>query len=231
VSDREREDFAAAGLRAPVLVAPNGIDLSDLPAPAGVPTAVGPADGRVEFVFLGRLDPEQKGLDLLLDGLARSGLEAASVTLVGPDWRGNRRGLEALALKLGIAGRVAFAGPAFGARKLELLSRATVFVQTSRWEGLSFSVLEAAALGRPCLLTPAADPQSRFGPAGAAVVVEADGGAIAQGLQGLARMEPAERQALGARARRLVETEFTWPPTARRVAEAYRAHARGLQAS
>jgi glycosyltransferase involved in cell wall biosynthesis len=180
----------------------------------------------LEFVFLGRLDGEQKGLDLLIEGLARSGLDEAILTLIGPDWRDGRRTLNALAQRLGVGARVRFAGPAFGPAKLALLSGPSIFVLTSRWEGLPFVVLEAACLGKAMLLTPAADPGSRFGPAGAALVVPGTASDVAAGLRTMAQLTPEQREALGRRARALVEAEFAWPAVAETMIEAYRRHCR-----
>jgi glycosyltransferase involved in cell wall biosynthesis len=130
--------------------------------------------------------------------------------------------LEALAGRLGVQAEVVFTGPAFGQQKIDLLAGASVFVHTSRWEGLAFSVLEAAALGKPCLLTPAADPRGRFAPAGAAITVEPNPTPIASGLQRFAGMTETERAAMGQRARALVEAEFGWNPTAHLLIQAYR---------
>jgi glycosyltransferase involved in cell wall biosynthesis len=227
LTDQERDDLRAYGTCARVVIAPNGIEPDGMSVEASLEAAadlpVRPVSG-LEFMFLGRLAPEEKGLDLLLHGFARSGVNEAVLTLVGPDWREGRRTLEALVHQLELTSRVVLAGPAFAERKLRLLTRADIFVLTSRWEGVSFAVLEAACLAKPCLLTLAADPRGAFGAAGAAIVVTPDPEAIAKGMQTLAGMTAQERQKMGHRARRLIETEFGWPPTARRLIEAYRAH-------
>jgi glycosyltransferase involved in cell wall biosynthesis len=225
VSTDEVDDLRAYGTKAPIVIAPNAIDAQGL-ATAALP---GPdthrwtaSDERLEFVFLGRLDPDQKGLDLLLDGFARAGLREPHLTLIGPSWRESRATLEALSSRLGIGPQVAFTGPLYGPDKIRRLAEASVFVQTSRWEGLSFSLLEAAALGKPALLTSAADPQGSFARAEAAVVVAPAAESIAAGLQRFARMPVTERLEMGRRARALVEREFSWPATAATVIDAYR---------
>jgi len=217
--------YGAHGVR---VVAPNGIDLESFagtdrgPASTrGLPTA--PQERT--FLFLGRLDPGQKGLDLLLEGFAQSGLSHARLVLVGPDWRGSERTLRTLASQLGIAPSVQFTGAAFGQRKIDLLAGADVFVHPSRWEGLSFSVLEAAGLGKPCLLTAAADPGGKLGSAGAALIVPPTADGIAAGLRTFAGMDPTALDEMGRRGRRVAEEEFAWPPAARRIVDAYLTHA------
>jgi glycosyltransferase involved in cell wall biosynthesis len=130
--------------------------------------------------------------------------------------------LEALAKRLGVDSQIVFTGPASGRKKIDLLRSASVFLYTSRWEGLAFSVLEAAALERPCLLTPASDPLGRFASTGAGVIVEPTRSTIAAGLRRFVQMTIAERNARGRRARELVEAEFTWAPIARTLVTAYR---------
>jgi len=217
LTESEEGELRSYGVTAPIVVATNGIDPQGL-----LPPRAAVADSSVDFLFLGRLDPEQKGLDLLVEGFARSGLARAQLSFVGPDWRGGRSTLEALAGRLGVANRVRFLGPATGPRKTELLAQAAVFVHPSRWEGVAFSVLEAAGMGRPLLLTRAADPRGEFERAAAAIVVAPDPVSIAGGLQSFARMLPAERLDMGMRARKVVETEFTWPAAAQQLLQAYR---------
>ena len=82
--------------------------------------------------------------------------------------------LEALAGRLGVSQQVVFTGPAFGEDRANLFAAADVFVHPSRWEGVSLSVLAAAAAGKPCLITREADPLGQLERAEAAIVVDAD---------------------------------------------------------
>lgn len=106
--------------------------------------------GSPSFVTVGRLSA-QKGLDVLLDGLALAAAElpGAHVTIVGdgPD----RQALQARAQRLGISTMVTFAG--FQTNPLPLVRAADFFVLPSRYEGFSNAVLEALALGTPVVVT------------------------------------------------------------------------------
>jgi len=222
LNGQEAHDVTTYEQAVRVVVAPNGIDTAALGLTGAEPPPQA-AGGALTFLFLGRLDPEQKGLDLLLEAWndARLG-ETTRLILVGPSWRDSQPRLAALAQRLGIDAQVVFTGPASGRAKVDLLRQSSVFVLTSRWEGLAFSVLEAAALGKPCLLTAAADPLGRFGTAGAGVVVEPTRAAIADGLRRFAQMSAEKRETMGQRARTLVEGEFTWTPVANTLVAAYR---------
>jgi glycosyltransferase involved in cell wall biosynthesis len=173
-------------------------------------------------MFIGRLDPWQKGLDLLVEAFARAGLHDAGLVLVGPDCRGSRRTLEALADRLGVSAQVVFTGPAFGDDRANLFAAADVFVHPSRWEGVSLAVLAAAAAGKPCLITREADPLGELERAEAAIVVEATVSSIAAGLRRAATLSDQERQAMGQHARRVAEAQFTWPSIADKLGDFYR---------
>ena len=173
-------------------------------------------------MFIGRLDPRQKGLDLLIEAFAQAGLREAALVLVGPDCRGSQRALASLADRLGISSQLVFTGPAFGEDRANLFAAADVFVHPSRWEGLSLAVLAAAAAGKPCLITRDADPLGALERAHAAIVVEPSVASIAEGLRRAATLTLGELQNMGTRARRVAETDFTWPPIARKLVEAYR---------
>lgn len=224
VSPREAEAIRRHGVIRPIVVVPNGI-----PPDAGIPAArpemlyeENPRlRGRRIFMFIGRLDAWQKGLDLLVRAFALAGLHHAALVLVGPDYRGSRRRLTALAARLGVRSEIMFAGPAFGERRANLLAAADVFAHPSRWEGLSLSVLAAAAAGKPCLVTEEADPLGELERAQAAVVVEPTVASIAAGLTRAAGASDAELAAIGICARHVAETHFNWPTIADRLVEAY----------
>ncbi len=125
---------------------PNGMELSELP-----PLATRPANPVLTFGFCGRLDNYYKGLDYLLRAFSlflKKGHQAR-LELIGDG--DDRQMLEALAVELGIAEQVVFHGAKYGEEKYQYMAVADVFVHTSRSEGFPMAVLEAAALGLPCL--------------------------------------------------------------------------------
>jgi glycosyltransferase involved in cell wall biosynthesis len=212
-----------------VVVAPNGMDPEDLLKPRD-PRELRdelPALGdRQLLLFIGRLDPEQKGLDLAIRAFAAARHQNVMLVLAGPDWRGGRARLEAMARDLGVGEQVLFTGPVFGQQKADLLHAASAFVHLSRWEaGIPFSVLEAAAVGRPCLLTTAADPARQLERAGGAIVVEVDEQEIAAGMRRLFSLTEPELVSMGAAAHDLVAREFSWTPIVERLVQEYEQHA------
>ena len=209
----------------PVVVVPNGLP-PDVDVPASQPDALYAAlpwlrDQHV-FMFIGRLDSWQKGLDLLVNAFARAGLRDAALVLVGPDYRGSRRALTTLTGRLGISSRVVFVDAVFGPDRANLFAAADVFVHPSRWEGVSLSVLAAAAAGKPCLITREADPLGELERAQAAIIVEASVSSVAEGLKRATALSRQELQVIGARARRVADAHFTWPAIAGKLIDAYR---------
>lgn len=220
VSPPEVNDLRNFGVSVPIPFVPNGVDETllkrDFPKPQ---------EGKA-FVYLGRMSVEHKGLDLLVEGYAafykdRSG-KIPPLVLAGPDFRGGRKQLQKLLQRLGIIDSVRFEGPVFGEDKWALLAQARLFVHTSRWEGMPFSVLEALSLGRPVLVTPETNLARYVEEYGAGWVVEGTPEAVAQGLAAVLEGSPWDLDTAGKRARTLAEDNFSWPSVARKMAAAYR---------
>jgi glycosyltransferase involved in cell wall biosynthesis len=219
VSRPESRSLQELNLGTPVKYLANGIDDAVLQRPVPLPSAMS------DIVFLGRLAPNQKGLDFLIQGyaaaLGRRG-DLSRLVLAGPDFRGGHAQLAAMAQALSIADRVHFTGALHGEDKWRALSQARLFVHTSRWEGMPFALLEAMALGRPVLVTPGTNLADSVTCAQAGFVAECEIGAIGDALCAVAAASSEAIDAMGARARLLVKTEFSWPSIAAAMGRAYR---------
>ncbi len=179
--EEQRDHLDGLGYRGTVLVAPNGVTV-----PHGW-TWDGGSGGYV--AFLGRLDPEHKGLDLLLRAVALLPSDARPrLRLHGPDWRGGTSHVQRLIDDLDLARDVELGPALYGDDKWSLLAHASGFVYPSRWEGFGNSLAEAAALGVPALATPY--PLARYlRQHGACIVADATPEALADGLRRLSRRE------------------------------------------
>ena len=226
LSPQEADIVRQHGVRRPIVTIPNG-----LPPDANMCATRRDAlcaeyswlQGRRVFMFLGRLDPWQKGLDLLLKAFAQARLTDAALVIVGPDDRATHRRLATIADRLGISADVLFRGAAFGQERANLLAAADIFVHPSRWEGVSLSVLAAAAAGRACLITRAADPLGALEAAQAAIIADANVESIAAALTRAHAASVDDLHAMGERARGVAEAQFTWPAVAATLHHAYRA--------
>jgi glycosyltransferase involved in cell wall biosynthesis len=226
VSDYEAVALREYGITAPVIVIPNGLPphAEEPPTEPDALVVRYPAlRGRRVLLFVGRLDPWQKSLDLLIEAFARERLGGeAALVFVGPDWFGSRERLTRLARRCGVFSDVLFLPPVFGPERANLFAAADVFVHPSRWEGLSLSVLAAAAASKPCVLTRVADPFHELERAGAAILVNATVHDIAAGLRRAVTLGTDELREMGRRGHDAVASRFSWREIAQRLADAYR---------
>jgi glycosyltransferase involved in cell wall biosynthesis len=82
--------------------------------------------------------------------------------------------------------------------------------------------MEAMLASRPILVSGSADPDDTIGSRQGALVVDPDVVSIASGLRTLATLSSEELQAMGRRARAVVDEEFRWERTADILLAAYR---------
>lgn len=218
-----------AGLRNPVCVIPNGVEISSALSVAPPPLWRAGIPGRATILlFLGRIAP-QKGIPDLLLGFARYLKGSAGGSTV-PKWHlviagwgedAYRANLQRLATELGLDPVVHFVGPQFGEEKQRSFAAADAFVLPSISEGLPIAVLEAWAACLPVLMTPRCNLPIGF-EQGAALQIEPEPGSIAEGLRKLASLTPAQRRRIGERGATLVAERFSWPNAAESMEAVYR---------
>ncbi len=170
-----------------------------------------PRPGKFVIGFCGRLDSYTKGLDLLLPAFSLFLKFAPDAELWiigdGPD----RKRLEAMAVQLGILNKTIFYGSRFDADKRYLLSQLHVFAHPSRNEGLPTAVLEAAALGIPCVVTDATNVGDMIRTYGCGEVVLPYASSVSVALMRLYRKTiVGDRMVLSENARRMVAEVYNW---------------------
>ncbi len=143
----EHEEIRAVGLKAPVAIVPNGIDLpmlSEFSRPE--------ASKRVAL-SLGRIHPK-KGLDRLVRAWAQieSEFQSWNLRVVGPGELGHDHELRALARSLR-AKRISIEAPIYGEAKLAAYRGADLFILPTLNENFAMSVAEALAAEIPVIST------------------------------------------------------------------------------
>ena len=216
--EAERAACVARYPDVPARVAGNPVDLAAFPRvdpPRGNhPPTIG---------YLGRLDIEYKGLDLLVDGLGRAVHEHGAdlrLRICGPDDRGDARRLERMVALRGLTSRVELVPPAEGTARVRFLESLDAFVHPSRSEGVPMGVLEAMATARPVVVTPETNLSDVVARHRAGWVVDGSPASVAHALAALAR-GGADLSARGAAARRAVEEEFTLDAVGAQLTDAY----------
>ena len=211
-TETDKQRLQERGIDTEVSVIPNGIDCSWFR-----PTADDPQD---QLLFVGRLK-NGKGPQYLLEAFGRLAHDYPSYSLELVGDGPLRDELEGQASSLGIADRVSFRGEVPNDELPELYADSRAFVLPSRSEGLPRTVLEAMACGRPVVTSDL--PQLR--PLVEDVGYTFEPGSVDGLVDALATVVGADDEhldAYGARARKRVETTYSWQDTVERtVAEYY----------
>ncbi len=209
----EAGHFRAFGLKNPIAVVPNGIDLPD---PAPPPARV----GRRRLLFLSRLHPK-KGLDHLLRAWARLHRHHADWQLVvaGPDEIGHRAAMQELAAALGLAD-ILWHEPVEGDAKSALYRSADLFVLPTHAENFGLVVAEALAHGLAVVTTTNA-PWDGLERHRCGWWIDLSDDALATALDDAMSLSDAERRAIGERGRAWMAQDFAWPAIVRQMHEVY----------
>jgi glycosyltransferase involved in cell wall biosynthesis len=230
----EAESIRKHGLRNPICVIPNGMD---------VPSAVESselrpessafahfAQGRKVLLYLGRIHPK-KGLPNLLRAW-KATLNAQPSTnnwllaIAGWDEIGHEAELKRLAADLQVSTSVVFVGPQFNEAKSACYQHCDAFILPSFSEGLPMVILEAWVYGKPVVMTPECNlPEGFVANAGIRITTDVEG--IAKGLTALFSMSPQELHEMGRNGLRLTEEKFSWRKIARQLREICEWLARG----
>jgi glycosyltransferase involved in cell wall biosynthesis len=141
------------------------------------------------FLFFGRNDTYQKGLDILVQSYASTvrslGSDAAAtvkLTIAGQPWGGSTRFLGDYLHRLHIQDSVTILGEVDDETKSRLLSEADYLIFLSRWDGPPRPIREAIAAGTPVIVTPESNMAGLVELFGAGLQVGLNVDEVAQGL-------------------------------------------------
>jgi poly(glycerol-phosphate) alpha-glucosyltransferase len=215
LSEAEARSIRSYGLRNPICVIPNGVDLPDLPESNGTIHS----KNRKTLLYLGRLHPKKNILNLIrawnrIFNSQRGSGEGWVLAIAGWDQGGYESELRRIAGEASVV----FLGSQFGVAKSECYQTCDAFILPSLSEGLPMAVLEAWAHAKPVVMTPECNLPEGF-EANAALRIGTTPEEITAGLNQLIEMSDEDRAATGFRGRTLVTTKFSWP----RIGEQMRA--------
>lgn len=221
--EAEAEAIRAYGLRNPICIIPNGIDLPPTRIEPPPWQAAMPEKSNVLF-YLGRLHPK-KGLFNLLTAWAEVYhsdriCKPWILVIAGWDQGGHEFELKSQTIKLGIQETVFFVGSQFDEAKAASYRSANAFVLPSFSEGLPMTVLEAWSHSLPVLMTPQCNLSVGYH-AEAALSIDPTPESISIGLKTLFGLSDADRAEMGERGRTLVSRYFNWPAIAEQMLSVY----------
>lgn len=150
-SEEEYLDIRRMGLKQPVCIIPNGIDIPERMTKEQLYSTV-KSDSKT-LLYLGRLHPI-KGIDILIQAWSEIAVTRPDwqLRIVGPGSEGYTKVLKGLVSKLE-APRIEFVGAVFGKEKQLEYQRADVFILPSHSENFGMTVAEALANGTPVIAT------------------------------------------------------------------------------
>jgi glycosyltransferase involved in cell wall biosynthesis len=212
-SATEVEDIRQAGLRQPVAVIPNGVEV---PGPFRSSAPTSPR----EALFLSRLHPGKGALDLVR-AWARVRPEGWRLVLAGPDEDGHRANVERAVRELGLEAVTRFAGPVGDDEKWDLYRRADLFVLPTASENFGIVVAEALAAGTPVVTTKGA-PWRVLEERACGWWIDRGVEPLEAALREATALDDDTRRAMGVRGRAYAEANLSWEHIAEEMAAAYR---------
>ncbi|MFM2081972.1 MAG: hypothetical protein RL380_663 [Verrucomicrobiota bacterium] len=212
-SAAEAESLRALGLRQPIAVIPNGVELPPTPN-SQLPTP----NGRT-LLFVGRLHPI-KGLADLIAAWALVRPIGWRVVLVGGDEAGHRAELAAQIQRAGLQAEFEFAGAVAADARWDFYRRADIFILPSHSENFGLVVAEALACGVPVIAT-RGTPWNDLVTHRCGWWIPNGVTALAAALRAACATTDDERRAMGERGRALVTDKFAWPGVAAQMREVY----------
>jgi glycosyltransferase involved in cell wall biosynthesis len=216
----EAEEIGDLGLRAPLFVAPLGVDASEAPAgtKAEMKRALGLEPNRPLILFLSRWH-HKKGIEALLGAAAHLPRGSFTLAIAGGGEPGYEASIRQLAGELGLAAAI-FPGFVKGTTKWTWLKAADLFALPSLSENFGIAVAEAMAVGAAPLVGPGVALSREVVTANCGWVAEPTADAVAAALTE-ALANPEECRVRGERAVAFAAAHLTWGSLAERLADVY----------
>jgi glycosyltransferase involved in cell wall biosynthesis len=210
----ECEHFRALGLRPPVAVIPNGVEIPDLATFALEPKP------RRRLLFLARIAPK-KGVDLLLHAWRNLQGAAADWELqIAGDPNGDYLdGMQRLAAELRVE-RVTFMCPVSAQRKWQLYRNADLYVLATRGDNWAVSIADALSFGVPAIVSKEA-PWKGLETYGAGWWIDLSVDALTDCLRHAMRQDSGTLESMGQRGRQWMVREFSWESVGSKMKATY----------
>lgn len=203
----EYESIRNFGLKNPVAIIPNGIDLPINP--------IYLRDNEKKILlFVGRIHPK-KGLKELLFALRilkkkdSSFVRSWKIRIAGWSQNGHIEDLKKIIFDNKLESNIEFVGPVYGKNKEKEYCGANAFILPSFSEGLPMSILEAWAYKLPVVMTDYCNIPEGF-LTESAISIEPNPQSIANGLEKLAKMDMVDLEIMGSNGYNLVKNKFSW---------------------
>jgi glycosyltransferase involved in cell wall biosynthesis len=210
----EAEEFRRAGLRQPIAVLPNGVNLP----PALADSAERNRQTRTAL-FLSRVHPK-KGLLDLVEAWARVRPTNWRMVVAGNDEENHRAQIEAAVRRARLESSFSFIGAVNEAAKWNLYREADLFILPSHSENFGIVVAEALAAGVPAITT-RGTPWRELAERQCGWWTEIGATPLGEALAAATAATDEERSAMGLRGRALIEEKYSWSWVAAEFKDVY----------
>jgi len=212
---QECDQLRLFGVRVPIHEVSNGISMHDAPVSESEQKAfrrrIGTSMDAPILLFIGRITGK-KGLQFAIEALAHlRDRHPTAVLAIAGDRKADPAyvaALDQLVAKYALGDRVRWVGFLDEKAKPAALATAAAFVHCSYSEGMAMAILEAMAIGTPCVVTPGCY-MHKAAEAGALLEVEQSGTAIADGLDMLLK-ETEKAKQIGQSGRAYIKAHHDW---------------------
>jgi len=227
LSKTEAKDILDIVPEAKVVIIPNGISSNYLNFMNSARYITAKNDSnKFTFLFLGRLDINHKGLDLLLNAINIIGQELrnknARILLTGPfNSRRDKIKIMNFISHYCINDIVDITGPKYGKDKINIIISSDIFIHTSRYEGMPIAVLEAMSFGKPCIITPGTNLGDYMRKANAGWITKPDSMSIAETIIKAIQTPYSKIKEKGNNARALVKDKYLLSKTVNSMISLY----------
>lgn len=208
--EEEYKDIRNLGLKSPVAIIPNGID---------IPKFEREANKQKRVVFLSRIH-KKKGIDILIKAWSK-------IEPLYPDWKlaiagpmndyGEEMKILAAQLKLN---RVEFVGALYGNKKNNFLQDSELFVLPTHSENWGMAVPEALVCSIPAICTTGA-PWEGLKKYKCGDWIELSEENLFNSMRTMMSLTPNERYQMGKRGLDWVSSEFSWEIIGKKTIEAF----------
>ena len=216
----EAESIRRLGLKQPIAVIPNGVELTSSTSCLGSElSSSAQKPGRKTALFLSRIHPK-KGLPMLLDAWKAVGPKDWDLIIAGNDDGGNVRNLLKQIDGLGLSHQVKFVGSLFGEAKMKAYQDADLFILPSFSENFGIVVAEALSHRLPVLTTKGC-PWQELETENCGWWVDPTPEGIKSGLANALDTSYSKLISMGESGQNLIKKNYQWKGIAERMLEFY----------
>ena len=228
---QEVEALRAVGLRNPIALIPNGVEMLE---DRGQKSEIG--GQRPEFrrrrievsgqesvmrsaLFISRIHPK-KGLLNLVAAWSQVRPAGWRMVVCGPDECGHTEQVKQAVAEAGLTDEFDFKSPVYGVQKDKFYASADLFILPTFSENFGIAVAEALAAGVP-VITTKGTPWEELHRRQCGWWIDVGVEPLAAALREATSLSDQQRCEMGRRGRRLVEEEYSWPQIGRDMLEVY----------